>query len=264
MPRFAASLTMMFDELPLPERFDAAARAGFRAVEIQDPYGHAAADLAACARRAGVEVVLINLPPAGERGAGLAGVPGRERDFDAAVETGLAYARALDCPRIHALAGVPPGGASPRACEAVLVENLRRAAAAGNGVRFMVEAINRRDMPGYLVAFQDQARRVVETVATDRCRLQFDFYHTQVMEGDLARGFEAALPLIDHVQVSDNPGRHEPGTGEIAYPFLFDLLDRHGYTGWVGCEYRPRGDTLAGLTWAREWGIGRGAGGTER
>jgi len=260
MPRFAASLSMMFGELPLERRFAAAARAGFRGVEIQAPYDHDAGELARLAAEAGVEVVLINLPAgdaaAGDRG--LAGMPGREAEFDAAVDRGLAYARALGCRRLHAMAGVPPVGASTEACEAVMVANLRRACAvaAAEGMTLLVEPINGRDMPGYLVSRQHQARRIVDTVAMANCRVQFDLYHCQNMEGDLARHLEAQLPVIGHIQIADNPGRNEPGTGEINYPFLFGMIDRLGWDGWVGCEYKPRGDTAAGLGWARDWGIG--------
>lgn len=258
MPRFAASLSMMFGEVPLPERFAAAASAGFRGVEIQAPYDHDAAELKALADAAGLEVVLINLPAgdaaAGERG--LAGLPGREQAFDAAVEQGLDYARALGCSRVHAMAGVRPESATINDCELVMIDNLRRACAAAPDITFLVEPINKRDMPGYLVNRQHQARRIVEAVGAGNCRIQFDFYHCQNMEGDLARHFQAQLPLIGHLQIADNPGRHEPGSGEIGWPFLFDLIDSSGWQGWVGCEYKPAGDTLAGLAWAREHGIG--------
>ena len=257
MPRFAASLSMMFGELPLPERFAAAAAAGFRGVEIQAPYDHDPALLRTLADEAGLEVVLINLPAgdaeAGERG--LAGLPGRQGAFEAAVERGLAWARALGCPRVHAMAGVRPDSATVNDCELVLIDNLRRACAGAPDITFLVEPINQRDMPGYLVNRQSQARRIVEAVGADNCRIQFDFYHCQNVEGDLARHFEAQLPLIGHVQIADNPGRHEPGSGEIGWPFLFGLIDAAGWEGWVGCEYKPAGETLAGLGWARDYGI---------
>ena len=258
MPRFAASLSMMFAEVPMAERFAAAAAAGFRGVEIQAPYEHEAGLLRGLADAAGLEVVLINLPAgdgaAGERG--LAGLPGREAAFEAAVEQGLAWARRLGCPRVHAMAGVRPESATVNDCELVMIGNLRRACAAAPDITFLVEPINRRDMPGYLVNRQSQARRIVEAVGAQNCRIQFDFYHCQNMEGDLARHFEAQRPLIGHIQIADNPGRHEPGSGEIGWPFLFDLIDASGWDGWVGCEYKPAGETRAGLGWASAYGIG--------
>ena len=258
MPRFAASLSMMFGEVPLPRRFAAAAAAGFRGVEIQAPYEHDAAELRSLAEAAGLEVVLINLPAgdaaAGERG--LAGLPGRQGDFERAVEQGLSCARSLGCNRVHAMAGVRPESATVNDCELVMIDNLRRACAAAPDVTFLVEPINQRDMPGYLVSRQHQARRIVEAVGAPNCRIQFDFYHCQNMEGDLARHFQAQFPLIGHIQIADNPGRHEPGSGEIGWPFLFDLIDAAGWQGWVGCEYKPAGDTVEGLAWARGHGIG--------
>lgn len=258
MPRFAASLAMMFGEVPMEQRFAAAAHVGFKGVEIQVPYDHEAAALRRLADAAGLEVVLINLPAgdaaAGDRG--LAGLPGREADFEAAAETAIGYARTLGATRLHAMAGVRPEGRTVEECEAVMVANLRRACDAAPDLTFLVEPINLRDMPGYLVSRQAQGRRLVEAVDRANCRLQFDLYHCQNMEGDLARWFEAQLPLIGHVQIADNPGRHEPGTGEIAYSFLFELIDGSGYDGWVGCEYKPAGDTVAGLGWAKSWGIG--------
>lgn len=258
MPRFAASLSMMFGEMAMGERFAAAAGAGFRGAEIQAPYDHDGAELRTLADGAGLEVVLINLPAgnaaAGDRG--LAGLPGRERDFEVAVEQGLAMARTLGCPRVHAMAGVRPQGATVNDCELVMIDNLKRACRAAPDITFLVEPINQRDMPGYLVTRQSQARRIVEAVGADNCRIQFDFYHCQNTEGDLARHFEAQRPLIGHIQIADNPGRHEPGTGEIGWPFLFDLIDGSGWDGWVGCEYKPAGDTLAGLGWASGHGIG--------
>ena len=174
----------------------------------------------------------------------------------AAVVQGIACARALGCSRVHAMAGVPSERATINDCELVMIDNLRRACAGAPDITFLVEPINQRDMPGYLVNRQHQARRIVEAVGAPNCRIQFDFYHCQNMEGDLARHFQAQLPLIGHVQIADNPGRHEPGSGEIGWPFLFDLIDRSGWDGWVGCEYKPAGDTLAGLAWARDHGIG--------
>jgi hydroxypyruvate isomerase len=257
VPRFSANLSFLFDDLPFLDRFQAAARAGFEAVEFAFAYNHDARDIAGAARDAGVAVVLINLPPgdleAGDRG--LAGVPGREADFAEALGQALHYAAVLDCPRIHAMAGILPEGLLPEDCEATFAVNLALAAAhaADDGREVMIEPINRIDMPGYILSFQNQARRIIEAVGADNLRLQFDAYHCQIMEGDLARRFERHLPLIGHVQIADNPGRHEPGTGEINYPFLLRHMERLGYDGWFGCEYKPADGTVNGLGWMREF-----------
>jgi len=251
--RFSANLSFLFGDLPFLERFGAARRAGFEAVEFAFAYDHAAEDIAGAAREAGVKVVLINLPPgdleAGDRG--LAAVPGREKEFAEALAVAIHYAKALDCPRIHAMAGVAPEGLKAEDCEATFVANLAMAAAhAGDaGLDVMIEPINRMDMPGYVLSYQDQARRIIKDVGAANLRLQFDVYHCQIMEGDLARRFERHLPLIGHVQIADNPGRHEPGTGEINFPFLLRHIERLGYDGWIGCEYKPIDATEKGLGW---------------
>ena len=211
-------------------------------------------------RAAGLELVLANAP-GGEDGNGLAALPGREGAFEAAMETALAWAAAAGAPRLHVMAGLRPAGASREACEAVLIANLRRAApaAARHGVTLLVEAINGRDLPGYVVDRQQRARRVVEAVGRDNVAIQFDFYHCRVMGDDLARRFGELLGLIGHVQVSDHPGRHEPGSGEIAWAALFDAIDRAGYKGWVGAEYRPAGTTWEGLGWFQPYKANQGA-----
>jgi hydroxypyruvate isomerase len=255
--RFSANLSFLFDELPFLERFGAAARAGFEAVEFAFAYDHEPEDIAGAAHAAGVEVVLINLPPgdlaAGDRG--LAAVPGREKDFAEALATALRYAEALECPRLHAMAGVVPEGLSDEDCEATFVANLAMAAAhaADQGRDVMIEPINRIDMPGYALSYQDQARRVIREVGAANLKLQFDAYHCQIMEGDLARRFERHLPLIGHVQIADNPGRHEPGTGEINFTYLLRQMERLGYAGWIGCEYKPKDGTEQSLGWMNEF-----------
>jgi hydroxypyruvate isomerase len=259
MPRFAANLSTMFTDRPFAERIDAAAAAGFRAVECQFPYEVAAAELKARLDAAGIELVLLNTPPgdfaAGERG--LAGLPGREADFETALGQALAYAEALACRQIHVMAGVQPAGTSKEACLAVYKANLRLAAEACTraGRRAVIEPINTRDIPGYLLNTPAEGAAVIAELDQPSLRLQFDFYHAQIMTGDLARSFERHLPITAHVQIAGVPERHEPDTGEVNYPYLLELLDRLGYAGWVGCEYLPAGATEDGLGWALRYGI---------
>ena len=260
MPKLAANLTTLFNEVPFLERFERAAEAGFEAVEFLFPYDHAPGDLAALLARHGLEQALFNLPPgdwqAGERG--LAAVPGRERAFRASLEAALPYTEALGCRRVHMMAGIPPEGADPRECREVYAGNLRAAADffAPHGVAVLIEPINSRDIPGYFLNRQGEAVALIEAVGAPNAGLQMDFYHCQIMDGDLATHLRANLVHIRHIQIAGVPERHEPDRGEVNYPYLFDLLDSLGYDGWVGCEYRPAGDTLAGLGWARPYGIG--------
>ena len=253
MTRFSANLGFLFTELPFLDRFDAAARAGFKAVEFPSPYDHAAEDVARAAREASVDVVLINLPVGDENqgDVGLTGVPGREADYADGLETALDYAAVLDCPRLHTMAGIVPDGLRDDDCMSVFAENLTKACAVAGeqGRDVMIEPINRVDVPGYILSYQDQARRLIETVRAPNLKLQFDVYHCQIMQGDLARTFKRLMPLIGHVQISDNPGRHEPGTGEINYRYLIPEMDRLGYDGWVGCEYKPKANTEDSLGW---------------
>lgn len=259
MPKFAANLSMLFPELPFVDRFAAASKLGFRGVEYLFPYAYSSGELRGHLDRNHLEQVLFNMPPgdwdAGERG--LAALPGREAEFRAGVATAIDYALALDCPRMHVMAGIVPDGADHEAHEQTYLRNLEFAAAEARKIdrEILIEPINGIDMPGYFLDRQAQARRIVGLVGAANLRVQFDFYHCQRVEGDLVGNLERQWPVLGHVQIAGVPGRHEPDDGEINYPFIFDRLDALGYRGWIGCEYRPRGDTAAGLTWARPYGI---------
>ena len=253
MPKFAANLTMLFNELPFLDRFDAACRAGFTGVEYLFPYEYTAEALLSRLRRCGLRQVLHNLPAGdwagGERG--IACIPGREREFRDGVEQAIRYATTLGCTQLNCLVGITPKGEEAERVEATLLENLRQADArlAEEGIDLLVEPVNTRDIPGFHLNRTAQARRLIEEGGLTSTYIQYDIYHMQIMEGDLARTIEANLPLIRHVQLADNPGRNEPGTGEINYEFLFRHLDAIGYAGWIGCEYKPRGLTGEGLSW---------------
>ena len=257
MPRFAANLSMFYPELPFLDRFEAAARDGFDAVEYLFPYEHPPEEIAARLQALGLTQALFNLPPgdwgAGERG--MACVPGREHEFAAGLEQALRYAQATGCRRLHAMAGLLPEGVAPERARATYVANLRAAAStlAPHGIMLLIEPINVRDMPGYLLSTQQQAHDIVAEVAAPNLKVQMDFYHCQIMEGDLVRRLQRHLAGIGHVQIAGVPDRHEPDLGEVHYPFLFDELDRLGYRGFVGCEYRPAADTSAGLEWLRRY-----------
>jgi hydroxypyruvate isomerase len=254
MPRFAANLTMMFTEVPFLARFELAAKAGFRAVEFLFPYAFEARELRARLEDNGLELVLHNLPAgdwdAGERG--IACHPGREREFRAGVGRAVDYATALGVRRLNCLVGKAPA-ADAAHCRRTVVENLRFAAAAlaHEGIALLVEPINTFDIPGFWLNRSTQAIELLDEVGAANAFLQYDVYHMQRMEGELAATMEKHLARIGHVQLADNPGRHEPGTGEIAYDFLFAHLDRIGYDGWIGCEYKPATTTAAGLGWLR-------------
>jgi hydroxypyruvate isomerase len=254
MPKFAANLSFLFQDVPFAQRFEKAAAAGFAGVEYLFPYDWPAHDVADWLGRANLEQVLFNLPPgdwaAGERG--LACLPHRQGEFAESVELALAYAMVLDCERVHCMAGLRPDGVDEAELEATYIANLRFAADrfATAGVTVMIEPINSRiDMPGYWLDDVAKGLRLLAAIERSNVKLQLDLYHAQIIQGDLARTIEANLPNIGHVQIADNPGRHEPGTGEIHYPYLFSLLDRLGYAGWIGCEYKPQGTTEAGLGW---------------
>ncbi len=255
MPRFAANLSVLFNELDFMDRFAAAAQAGFAGVECQFPYAYAPEDMAAQLKSHGLMQVLHNLP-AGDWAAGERGIachPDRIEDFRAGVERAMAYATALGCERVNCLAGIAPADADPGLLRATFLDNLRFAAdrLAGAGIRLLVEPINTRDVPGFFLNRSDQAIALIEDTGSSNIWLQYDVYHMQIMEGDLAPIIEKHLDRISHIQISDTPGRHEPGSGEINYPFLFDFLDRIGYRGWVGAEYRPLTTTSEGLGWFR-------------
>jgi hydroxypyruvate isomerase len=254
MPRFSANLSMLFQEHDFLDRFDAAARAGFEAVEYVSPYEYPADAVAARLRHAGLRQVLFNLPvgdwAAGERG--IAVLPDRVEEFRRGVDRAAHYAHALGCRQVNCLAGIVPEGAARAQLEAVFVGNLRYAAErlGRAGIRLLIEPINDRiDMPGFFLTRSAQALAIIDKVGASNLFLQYDIYHMQIMEGDIARTIQANLARIAHIQFAGHPGRHEPYIGEIDYPFLFGHLDRIGYAGWVGAEYRPRGRTEDGLGW---------------
>ena len=253
MPRFAANLTMMFNEVDFLDRFDEAASAGFGGVEYLFPYDYPKEELADRLRRNGLTQVLHNLPAgdwdAGDRGN--ACDPARVGEFQDGVGQAIDYATALGCAQLNCLAGVAPAGVEGDALRETFVSNLRFAASELEraGIRLLVEPINTLDITGFYLTGTAQARSIIEEVGSGNLGLQYDVYHMQIMEGDLARTIEANLDAIGHVQIADNPGRNEPGTGEINYPFLFEFLDRVGYEGWIGCEYRPLETTESGLGW---------------
>lgn len=256
MIQLSANLSTLFTELPFPDRFQAAAAAGFTAVECQFPYDFPPDEIAARLAAAGLEMVLINAPPgaAGERG--IASLPGREDDFEASIGQALRHAQALGVPRVHVMAGLLPPGADRGRHLEVYVANLARAADrfAPAGITVMIEPINTRvDVPGYLLDSTALALECIRRAGRDNIRLQYDVYHMQIMEGDLLRSIERLLPFIGHIQIADNPGRHEPGSGEIAFERLLPAIDALGYQGHVGCEYTPAAGTREGLGWARAW-----------
>ena len=249
MPRFAANLSMMFTEHPFMARFDAAAAAGFEAVEFLFPYDYPAADIRDALKRNGLAMALFNAPPgdweAGERGT--ASLAGREAEFREGIVQALDYAAVLRPRRLHVMAGLSSGTEA----RAVYIDNLAHAAEAAGGQGLTIEPINNRDMPGYHLSTSSDAVAVLDAVGVDNLGLQFDLYHAQIMEGDLTRRLEALMPRIAHIQIAGVPERHEPDTGEVNYPHLFGVLDRLGYAGFVGCEYRPAGRTEDGLGWLR-------------
>jgi hydroxypyruvate isomerase len=253
MPRFAANLTMLFAEMPFLDRFAAAKAAGFSGVEYLFPYDHDKADLREQLDEHGLTQVLHNLPAgnwaAGERGIAI--LPDRVDEFRDGVTRAISYAKALDCRQLNCLVGIAPRTGDPFEMNEVLVENLRFAAdaLARERIKLLVEPINTLDIPGFFLNRTEQAVQLIADVRSNNLFIQYDIYHMQVMEGDIARSLQKHLPRIAHVQLADNPGRNEPGTCEINYPFLFRHLDTLGYRGWVGCEYKPRTTTVDGLGW---------------
>ena len=264
MPKFAANLSMLYQEHVFLDRFEAAARDGFKAVEYFFPYAFSSDDIAARLKAHGLKQVLFNAPPgdwdAGERG--LACLPGRDQEFRAGVQTALAYAAKLQCPRIHLMAGLMPAEATREVFYPTYIANLRWAAraAARQGVDVLIEPINTRDMPRYYLNRQDQAHAVLAEVGEPNLKVQMDLYHCQIVEGDVAMKLRHYLPggKVGHIQIASVPERNEPDGGELNYPYLFKLLDSLGYDGWVGCEYRPAaglqpGGTSAGLGWLQPY-----------
>jgi len=262
MPRFAANLTMLFTELPFMQRFEAAARAGFEAVEYLFPYAYDPRELADALRAHGLAQVLHNLPAgdwdAGERG--IACHPDRVAEFRDGVARAIEYATALACPQLNCLAGKLPAGVAPAEARRTLVENLRFAAAAlqDAGIGLLLEPVNDFDIPGFFVTRTRDALSIIDEVGSPNLRLQYDIYHAQRMEGELGNTLAGHIGRIGHIQLADNPGRGEPGTGEINYPWLFRHIDALGYPGWIGCEYKPQGRTEAGLGWLAACADGRG------
>jgi hydroxypyruvate isomerase len=256
MPKFAANLTMLFNEVPFLDRLAAAANAGFKAVEFLFPYPYSISDLQSRLTDNGLKLVLHNLPAgnweAGERG--IACLPARVAEFREGVSRAIEYAKALKVPQLNCLVGIPTADVSQEAARDTIVENLAFAAAAlkKEGIRLLVEPCNSYDIPGFALNRSAEGLDVIKAVGSDNLFLQYDIYHMQRMEGELAATIKKNLPSIAHIQLADNPGRNEPGTGEINYPFLFALLDSIGYEGWIGCEYKPKSTTADGLTWLQD------------
>ena len=257
MPKLAANLTMLFNEVDFLDRFDAAAKAGFKAVEYLFPYPYPKEQLSEKLQQYGLIQVLHNLPAGdwakGERG--IACLPDRVGEFQDGVGKAIEYAYALGCKQVNCLAGIAPPGVAAETVRDTFAANLRFAAdkLKAAGIRLLVEPCNTRDIPGFYLNRSQQALAVIDEVGSDNLWLQYDIYHMQVMEGDLAPTIERNLERIAHMQLADNPGRNEPGTGEINYPFLFQFIDKLGYEGWMGCEYKPARTTTEGLGWVRPY-----------
>ena len=259
MPKFAANLSMMFNEYGFLDRFAAASACGFAGVEFLFPYDYPADEVADALKSVDLVQALFNMPPgdwaAGERG--MACLPGREAEVLAGAEKALAYARALDCRTLHLMAGLRPDGVAQDVLERTFVANLQKVAelCRADGVTVVIEPINQRDMPGYFLSYQQQARDLIARAGASNALVQMDLYHCQIMEGDLTRRIQANIGSVGHVQVASVPERHEPDEGELNFPQLYAVLDAAGYAGWIGCEYRPRGRTEDGLGWGAPYGI---------
>jgi hydroxypyruvate isomerase len=252
MPRFAANLSMMFNEVDFPDRFAAARSAGFEAVEFLFPYAYPKEDVGDWLAEQGLTNALFNMPPGdwdkGERG--MAAIAGREAEFEASVKNALAYADETGVDRLHCMAGIT-GHLDRAACMKTYEANLAKAAAmlAEKDLTLVIEPINSRDMPGYHLAYTDEGLEIIDRVGAPNLKLQFDVYHRQIMSGDVIRALERSMPQIGHIQIASVPERHEPDEGELYYGEIFEVIDALGYDGWIGCEYRPRGDTVEGLEW---------------
>ena len=253
MPKFAANLTMLYNEVDFMDRFKAAADDGFKGVEYLFPYAYPAADLAAKLKEFGLTQVLHNLP-AGDWAAGERGIavdPSRVEEFKKGVDTAIEYAKVLGTERINCLAGKVPAGVTKEQAHATFVSNLKYAAdkLKAAGIPLLIEPINTFDIPGFFLNYTAQAAAIIDEVGSENLFIQYDIYHAQRMEGELANTFKKYQSRIAHVQLADNPGRNEPGTGEINYAFMFKFIDEAGFDGWIGCEYKPAGNTSAGLGW---------------
>jgi hydroxypyruvate isomerase len=257
MLRFAANLSFLYGENTFPDRFAAAARDGFTAVEYLFPYEYPARQVASWLQTHGLAQVLFNAPPgnwaAGDRG--IARLAGREAEFRAAVQTALEYAQILSCPRVHVMAGLQSSGMERAAMRSTFVTNLAWAVkqAAPLGIELLIEPINTRDMPGYFLNRQDEAHAIVDEIGSPALKVQMDLYHCQIVEGDVSMKLRKYLGRnVGHLQVASVPGRNEPDQGELSYEYLFGLIEELGYDGWIGCEYRPKAGTSEGLGWLRK------------
>ena len=272
MPQFAANLSLMYTELPFLDRFAAAARDRFTAVEFLFPYAFEPVEVAARLADNGLQLVLFNAPPGGtdrsrmaaawdQNARGTAALPGHEAEFRAGVQEALRYAEVLGCPRIHVLSGIVPPGVERESLKDLCVGNLRWAAAeaARAGCDILIEPINLRDMPRYFLNRQDHAHELLDAAQAPNLKVLMDLYHCQIVEGDVATKLQRYLPTgrVAHIQIAGVPARHEPDRGELNYPFLFDTIDALGYAGWAGCDYTPAAGTLEGLGWRDRASAGR-------
>ena len=257
MTKFSANLTMMFTEVDFLERFEKAAKNGFDAVEYMFPYDWPAEQLQECLQRHTLQQILFNLPVDewGSGGRGIACIPGREQEFQENVGRAVDYATVLGCSRLNVLAGLTPDGEDPDQVRKTLVDNLRYAAdeLAKKNINLLVEALNSRDVPGFHLVGSRESVELMDEVNRPNLKFQYDIYHMQRMEGELINTVTGLIDRIGHIQLADNPGRHEPGTGEINFTNLFKAIDRAGYEGWIGCEYIPATETEAGLGWLAQY-----------
>ncbi|TVO34093.1 2-oxo-tetronate isomerase [Vibrio algivorus] len=257
MAQFAANLTMLFTEVPFLERFEKAHNAGFKAVEFLFPYAFKGHVLSQKLEQYGLEQALFNMPPgdwdAGERG--FAAIPGRENEFKESVDIALAYAKALNCKKVHAMSGLIDERSSYEKHVNTFIHNIRYAADvfAKHGIELMIEPLNNRDVPNYFVANQRVAVELIKQVDRPNVKLQLDLYHAQIMDGDLTHLIQDLALYTGHIQIASIPERHEPSEGEVNYPYLFNVLDKSGYKGWIGCEYNPKNTTEDGLTWVQPY-----------
>jgi hydroxypyruvate isomerase len=258
MPRFCANVKWLFTELPFLERFDAAARAGFRAVEYASPYEYPAEEIRARLRACDLQQILFNTPAGG--GSGMACIPDRREEFRDGVRRALDYAADLDCHLVHMMAGIQPPDLNRDTAAAAYAMNLAWAAeqAQAAQVKLVLEPINQRDVPGFFLRTQEEGAAMIAAVGSDRVGLQFDIYHCQVAQGDVTRRVETLMPVIAHMQLADVPGRNEPGTGEIAWDYVLSRIDALGYSGWIGCEYRPSTETTQSLSWLKRFTASEG------